>query len=206
MDSPRRPTLLLLHGPGQFPTAWQPVVDHLDPERPMFAPWVKGLRPAQGTADFAVAAAAADIANTLELRGLEHADLAGLSLSGLAALQAAIDLPGKVRHVVVIDTTAVPPAATLKMSRRALSLLPEKAFQDVSKQAALEALDTLIGQDLSVDFGRVPVPVLALFSPGNAAREASLGLLRQIPDFRSAVLPDGPSGEAVARQLEEFLG
>jgi pimeloyl-ACP methyl ester carboxylesterase len=206
MDSPARPTLLLLHGPGQFPTVWQPVVDHLDPERPMFAPWVKGLKPAQGPTDFKVAEAAADVTNTLELRGIERADLVGLSHSGLVALQAAIDLPDKVGHVVLLDTPLVPPRGALKMSRRALALMPESAFQDVPKKAALEALDLLIAQDYSVDLARVTVPVLALYSESNPSAATALPLLNQIAHHSYDTLPDGLPGAEVARRIEDFIG
>jgi pimeloyl-ACP methyl ester carboxylesterase len=208
MDMPARPTLLLLHGPGQNPTSWQPVVDHLDPDRPMFAPWVRGGKPNQSgpnqaAPDLDLAEASADLANTIELRGIERADLVGVVTSGLVALQTAIAEPGKVAHVVLIDTPLLPPVAQLKMSRRLMALMPQSAFGDMTKQQALASLDALIDSGLRVDLARVEAPVLALYSHDNPAGPASAALLAPI-DATIRHLPAPMPGEMVARLIQAF--
>jgi pimeloyl-ACP methyl ester carboxylesterase len=205
----KRPPLLLLHGPGQNPTAWQGVVDALDPDRAMFAPWVLGLKPTQHQ-PFSMAAAAADIANTMELRGMEVCDLVGFSLGGMVALRAAADYPALIRKLVVVSTPVTPATKALKRSRRLLALAPQGAFQDVPKEQVLRALDALIDLDADVAYNRITAGVLAVVAAGDAELAAAAGLLAEaahaevktIPARTPDLLAEAP--QALAQLIEAF--
>ncbi|MDR1449574.1 MAG: alpha/beta hydrolase [Propionibacteriaceae bacterium] len=170
MANSLRPTLLLLHGPGQSPPAWQGVVERLDPSWPMFAPWLKGLKPTGGPKDFSVAPAVDDLFNTMELRGIEQADLVGFSLGGLVALRAAAKHPGRIAHLVLVSTPAIPPQSALTMQRRLISLLPASKFTaDAPKDLALRGLDALLAIDAHTDLKLVSAPSLVVVSSADPA-------------------------------------
>jgi pimeloyl-ACP methyl ester carboxylesterase len=160
-------TMIFLHGPGQTPPNWQGVIDHIDPEQPMFAPWIKGMKPTDSD-EFEMAAAAADVANTVEMRGLEQIDLIGISLGGMVALRAAADYPKMIRHLIVMSVPVTPPASQLKAQRLMLKLMPESQFKDAPKAQVLAALDALIGADMHDFLKKISAPTLVITAEGDA--------------------------------------
>ncbi|MDR1386187.1 MAG: alpha/beta hydrolase [Propionibacteriaceae bacterium] len=202
-------TLLLLHGPGQSPPVWQDVVDHLDPDRPMFAPWLKGLKPT-ARSQFDLGEAAADLVNTLEMRGVERADLVGHSLGGMVALRAAAEAPDRIGHLILISTPVLPPTDEVRRQRRWLALLPESQFGDLPKARVLEALDALAEADVSTDLSRVETPTLAVVAAKDQASQvAAVSLHRQIgariralPGADPALMTAYP--EELATMIEDF--
>ncbi|MDR1212907.1 MAG: alpha/beta hydrolase [Propionibacteriaceae bacterium] len=209
MATPTPATLLLLHGPGQSPPAWQSVVDHLDPERPMFAPWLKGLKPT-ARSQFDLGEAAADLLNTLELRGVERADLVGHSLGGMVALRAAAEAPERIGHLVLVSTPVLPPADEVRRQRRWLALLPASQFGDLPKTQVLAALDALAEADVSCDLSRIETPTLAVVAAGDQAAQAAAVLLhrqigaqiRALPGADPALMTTYPA--ELAALIEDF--
>lgn len=205
--------LVLLHGSGQRPPVWQDVVTDLGADRPMLAPWLKGLKPGDAIG-FDMATAAATVASELELRGAPPADVCGLNLGALVALRVAVAHPERVRRVVLISGFVVPPKAALKMQRTMLRLVPEKRLLagGVPKKLVLEGLDAMIASDMSTTLADVKVPVLVVAGADDPAGAANAEQLRRgLPDARVMTIPgagadvvrDQPA--ALAAALREFL-
>ncbi|MDR1808187.1 MAG: alpha/beta hydrolase [Propionibacteriaceae bacterium] len=202
MAEATRPTLLLLHGPGQNPTAWQSVVGYLNPEWPMFAPWIKGLKPIDKD-DFAMATAVADLGNLFEMRGIEQADLVGYSIGGAVALHAAAEFPEIIRHLVLVSTPVVPSVAQLKMTRRMMAFMPPAAFDQVPKELVLRALDALMESDLTTDLDRVTTPTLVVTAQGDPAAQAALALFED-KDYAHLVTLDSPTPDLLSSAPEQL--
>ncbi|MDR0417578.1 MAG: alpha/beta hydrolase [Propionibacteriaceae bacterium] len=207
------PTLLLLHGPGQGPTDWQGVVDHLDPARPMFAPWLKGLKPNERETPpgFSVPPAVDDLVNVMEVRGIERADLVGFSIGALVALQTAARHPSRVAHVILVSAPPIPPPDMLKMQRRLISMMPASRFpKSMPKDRALQGVDALIAIDAYTDLKRVQAPTLVVVSTADAAgpeSESKYGKGLNAPVRRlTAPDVDVPAGAPaeLAQLIEDF--
>ena len=205
--------LVLLHGSGQRPPVWQDVVTDLGADRPMLAPWLKGLKPGEGFG-FDLATAAAAVASELEFRGAPPADVCGLDLGALVALRLAVADPARVRRIVVVSGFVVPQKSALRVQRAMLRLIPEKRLLagGVPKRLVLEGLDAMIRSDLSTTLAEVRVPVLVVCGAADPAGPAnSEALCRGLPDARAVVIEgagadvvrDQPA--ALAAALRDFL-
>jgi len=205
--------LVLLHGSGQRPPVWQDVVTDLGADRPMIAPWLKGLKPGDRIS-FDLATAAATVASELELRGAPQADVCGLNLGALVALRMAVSFPGQVRRLVVVSGFVVPPKAALKVQRTMLKLVPERRLlaSGVPKKQMIEGLDAMIASDMSTTLADVRVPVLVVAGADDPAGAANAEQLRSgLPDARvvtisgagADVVRDQPA--ALAAAMREFL-
>jgi len=168
--------LIFLHGPGQSPPVWQDVVGAINPEQPMVAPWLKGLKPTEHTG-FNMDQAVEAVADVMEVRGAEKADLVGYSLGGLVALRMALSYPEKISHLVLISTPVVLSPKAISRQRMMVKLAPAVLFKEVSKEHVLAALDALAKADLSVDYTRLVTPVLSITAEGDAMGRASADVL-----------------------------
>jgi 3-oxoadipate enol-lactonase len=86
-DAQAPPPLVLLHGIGTGPDAWQPQIDELAPTRQVLAP---ALEPS-------LARAVAQ----LDGLGLPRADICGLSFGSIVALRYALEHPERVSRLVL---------------------------------------------------------------------------------------------------------
>ena len=129
-DASARPRpLVLLHGLGQSPIAWQDFVSAFGGGRPMSAPWMRGLKP-KDPVGFDLAAAAAGVADELELQGVKQADFLGVSVGASVALRLAVDRPGLVGRLVLAGALVRPSKGALRMQRLAMRLVPESKLVD----------------------------------------------------------------------------
>ena len=170
------PLLIFLHGPGQSPPVWQDVVGAINPEQPMVAPWLKGLKPTEHEG-FNMDQAVEAVIDVMEVRGAEKADLVGYSLGGLVALKTALSYPEKIAHLVLISTPVVLSPKSIARQRMMVKLAPSVLFKEVSKEHVLAALDALAKADLSVDYTKLTTPVLSVTAEGDAMGRASADLL-----------------------------
>lgn len=192
--APRRP-LVLLHGIGQSPIAWQEFVSAFGAGRPMHAPWMRGLKPSDAIG-FDLAAAAVDVANQLELQGIRQADLLGVSIGGNVALRLAVERPGLVGRLVLAGALVRPTRGQLRLQKLALRIIPEGKLVDagVSRRRMLAVFDSLRTLDAVSTLGHVAAPTLVVTGSGDrmglaAARELVGGLR----DARLEVVPGGGS-------------
>lgn len=182
--------LLLLHGLGQSPLAWQDVVSALGAGRPMHAPWMKGLKPTDARG-FDLSAAAATVADELELQGIRQADVLGVSLGASVALRLAVERPELVGRLVLAGALVRPSRLGLSLQRAALRLVPGARLVDagVSRQRMLDAIQALRTLDATSLLREVAVPTLVVAgSRDRAGMQAATQLARGIRGARLEVV------------------
>ncbi|HET7397152.1 MAG TPA: alpha/beta fold hydrolase [Intrasporangium sp.] len=182
--------LVLLHGLGQSPIAWQDFVSALGAGRPMHAPWLKGLLP-KDAAGFDLEEAASGVGDELELQGIRRADVLGVSLGGSVALRLAVTRPELVERLVLAGALVRSSRSALRMQRLALRLVPERKLLDagVSRARMLAAFDALATLDASGSLRQVAAPTLVVAgSRDRAGLQAARQLATDIPDARLEVV------------------
>lgn len=155
--------LVLLHGLGQSPIAWQDFVSAFGARRPMHAPWMRGLRP-QDAVGFDLSAAAHGVADELELQGIKQADVLGVSVGGSVALRLAVERPELVGRLVLAGAFVRPKPSALRMQKLALRLVPESKLVDagVSRPRMLAVFDALKSFDGRESMAAVTAPTLVV--------------------------------------------
>lgn|GEM_PF-964171 len=182
------PLLIFLHGPGQSPPAWQDVVGAINPEQPMVAPWLKGLKPTEH-GGFEINQAAEAVLDVMETRGAQRADLVGYSLGGLVALRTALAYPDRIAHLVLVSTPIVPEPKILNRQRLLVKFTPAGMFRGVDKEHVLAALDALAETDMSVDLTKVVPPLLAVAAADDPIGRASADLMAHDAHALTRFLP-----------------
>ncbi|MGO4599832.1 alpha/beta fold hydrolase [Terrabacter sp. 2RAF25] len=188
--SPRPRPLVLLHGLGQSPIAWQDFVSAFGAGRPMNAPWMRGLKP-KDPVGFDLAAAAAGVADELELQGVKQADFVGVSVGASVALRLAVERPELVGRLVLAGALVRPSKGALRMQRLAMRLVPESKLVDagVSRPRMLAVLESLRGFDGTESLRQVTAPTLVVAgSKDKAGVTAAQHLSQQLPTARLHVV------------------
>jgi 3-oxoadipate enol-lactonase len=205
--------LVLLHGLGQSPIVWQDFVSALGAARPMNAPWMRGLRP-KDPVGFDLAAAAAGVADDLDLQGIKQADFLGVSVGASVALRLAAERPELVGRLVLGGALVRPSKGALRMQRLAMRLVPESRLVDagVSRPRMLAVLDALKGFDGTESLRQVTAPTLVVAGSKDRAGLAAAQQLVSLVSGAELSVIDGagsmPNAE-VPRELadvtEDFL-
>ncbi len=200
---PVRPRpLVLLHGLGQSPIAWQDFVSALGAGRSMHAPWMKGLKP-NDPVGFDLGEAAEAVANELELQGIARADFLGVSVGGSVALRLAVERPELVGRLVLAGAMVRPSARSLRMQKLALRLIPETKLVDagVSRPRMLAVFDALKTFDATESLAAVSAPTLVVVGGKDrmgipAARQVAVAVsgahLETIPGVGSLLNTEAP--------------
>lgn len=219
MDAPE-PTaparqVTFVHGVGGSPLTWEEQVSKLPAGLPARAPWLRGLRPGASGADesFRLADAAADILMTLQLDGFDRAALVGHDLGAMVAVQAALQHPAAVSHLVLVAGRPRPPKSAMRLQRLAVRLMPRRRLADrgVSKERVLDTLGTAFESD--GDPADVRCPTLVVCGAADrAGLPASRLLAQQIPGALLEIV-DGAGHDVMHEQsaafnalLYDFLG
>lgn len=132
--------LLILHGLYGNSGNWASQARVLAQHREVFALDARnhGLSPHSETMDFP--AMAADVAETMTAFGLQQVDLLGHSMGGKAAMQLALQQPGRVRRLVVADIAPVAyPRGDVNVLEGLCAIKPEKLASREDADAVLEA-------------------------------------------------------------------
>ena len=203
--------LVLLHGVGQAPMAWEDVVVRLYGTRRLLTPWVPGLLPTAREVPSLVDSAGM-LDQTLMLEGMTAVDLCGLSYGAMVAAQTAATYPERVRRLVLIAGQIRPPR--LLMRAQAALRFPAARLADagVSKDRLRSVLAAASGADLSDALPRITAPTLVLVGERDRANQpAARAIAGLVPAARLEVVPgaghtvntDAPA--ALADVLRDFL-
>jgi 3-oxoadipate enol-lactonase len=204
MEAVTTRTLFLLHGAGQNPPVWQDVVTAIGPDRPLHAPWLRGLKPTDSRG-FDVSAAVADLVGTMELRDLDVVDVCGTGLGGMVALRFAADEPARVGQLILVDTPVAPPRTALRVQRAMLKMAPARSFAaGVSKETMLEGLEAMMALDLSTDLRRIDTPTTVVAAAGNKMSVAAADLLVKGIARSKRFTVEGASADVVRERPEEL--
>lgn len=205
--------LVLLHGIGQAPMAWEDVIVPLYPTRRLLTPWVPGLRPTEKQ-HVPITDAVAALDTDLMLEGMEQVDVCGLSYGAVVATRLAADFPQRVRRLVLIGGQVRPPRAALRMQATMLRMMSAKKLADsgVSKERLRRTMELLADTDLTDALPRISASTLVLVGekdkPHKPAAEAlAAGIagaeLREVPGAGHHVNVEQP--QALVEILRGFL-
>ncbi len=205
--------LVLLHGLGQSPIAWQDVVSALGAGRPMHAPWLKGLLPKEAVG-FDLGEAAAAVADELSVQGISSADVLGVSVGGSVAVRLATTRPDLVGRLVLAGALVRPSRSALRVQKLALRLLPEGKLLDagVSRARMLAVFDALATLDATAELRQVTARTLVVVGARDraglvSARQLAAGIpgarLETVPGAGSLLNTDAPA--ALADLTRTFL-
>ena len=188
-SAPPRP-IVLLHGLGQSTIVWQEFVSALGAARPRNAPWMRGLRP-KDPVGFDLAAAAAGLADDLDLQGIRQADFLGVSVGASVALRLAVERPALVGRLVLGGPLVRPSKGALRMQKLAMRLVPESRLVDagVSRPRMLAVLEALKGFDGTESLRQVATPALVVAgSKDRAGLAAAQQLVSLMPEAELSVI------------------
>jgi len=202
---------VFVHGLGQTPSVWEETLSCLGGGEACFCPdlmeLLKGRKP--------------DYQNLYE--GFSNlcdrldgpADLCGLSLGGVLALNYAADRPEKVRSLVLISAQYRMPKGMLRVQNVVFRLMPEAMFRQsgLGKEDMIRLCGSMLDLDLSGFLGEIACPVLVLCGKRDRAnRKASEDLagllknaeLQMLQDAGHEVNAEAPA--ALADALRTFYG
>lgn len=205
MTTPK-PLLLFLHGVASTPLDFGDQVSALPDSLEGMAPWLRGLRPGTSRDTFDLAAAAADIAMTIELSGAPRATLFGVGEGALVALEIGLTRPDLPVDLVLVGP-ALAATAGAGMQRRLTSLVPRRvlARRGIDKARVLQGMDALAGVDV---WDRVPElsarTLLIVGEDDRAGRAAAETVQRRArnADVAVEVIPGGGLAPHLRRAAE----
>lgn len=155
-------TRIFLHGLGQTPSVWQPMLHRLEPELPVYCPSLvelAGENPRYPDLLHALEESLAEVPGPLHL--------CGLSLGGVLALDYALHHQERVASLVLCATPLTIPRNLLRLQDFLFRLMPERAF--AGSGFSREAMRQLAGSVAELD----------LRPPAAGAGLSGAGALRQ---------------------------
>lgn len=182
--------LLMLSGIGQMPWDWEDFLSAFGYDRPVGAPWLKGMRPGDDAAlrleDMSDA-----VAQDVTMQGWKQVDLVGLSLGAMVALGAAIRHPDQVRAQVLIAGQVSPPRSVMRAQRFALKFVPGSRLpKGLDKERIREMFAALSDVDLAPLLDRVQARTLVVVGERDKPNlPAAHELHQKIPGSELLVVP-----------------
>lgn len=201
-------THIFLHGLGQTPEAWQPVLRCLEPTPTAHCPSLPGL-------------AADDPRYPALMNALEKAldsfpgplHLCGLSLGGVLALDYTLHHREQVASLVLCGTPLTMPRKLLRLQDFLFCLMPERAFasSEFGRGAMRKLAGSMAGLELHPGLHELttPVPILC-GSKDRANRKAAQELQENLPHAQLDWIAGAgheinlDSPKEVAKHLEAF--
>lgn len=194
--------LVLLHGLGQKPDSWKPVMRHLPAYIPVIAP---DLESGVTEEDASFERLAASFEQLMEsIQG--PADIAGLSLGAVVALDYALRHPEKVRSLILAAPQYKTPKTLLRLQSTLFSVAPEKLFASagLTKPQMLSLYRSMMTLDYADQVPALSCPVLILVgSRDRINRKAALTMTDRVPGARLRMV-EGSGHEINADQPERM--
>lgn len=209
--SHRRPPLVLLHGLGQRADSWKPVIRHLSAQTPVIAADLGEYMTDQEASFERLAALLERSLETLQ----EPADIAGLSLGAVLALDYALSHPDKTRSLILIAPQYKMPKGLLRVQNAVFTVLPERMFSGTGllKTQMKSLTSSMMQLDYTEKLKNLVCPVLVVVgSKDRANRKAAQKLTALLPQARLVVM-EGSGHEVnrddparLAGMMRRFLG
>ncbi|MFE7506760.1 alpha/beta fold hydrolase [Promicromonospora sp. NPDC057488] len=206
-------TVLFLPGLGSRPDPWDEQLSALPDGFAGLAPEIPGLDQAGTPGGFTFVGAARALCDLLDQQGVERAHLCGLSLGGMVATQFTLDFPERVASLVLSGSQARPHPVLMRIARRGVRLLPERAARSrwMTKAMWLGALQVISEVNFRGRLASIHAPTLVLCGSRDlvnlpAARE----LAATIPNAKLRIVPrvghpwNHQQPELFSRTIAEF--
>lgn len=181
--------IVFLHGLGQKPEDWNPVVNRLPKGSQALCPNLYALE-RDGEDYPALYGAFEQYCDGLE--GL--LDLCGLSLGGVLALQYAAEHPERVNSLALIGARASMPGGLLAIQSLMFRLTPAENFRKIGmeKQAVIKLCASMAELDLRPVLEQITCPALVLCGEKDRAnRRAAEELGRMLPNGEVRLIAEG---------------
>ena len=195
-------TQVYIHGLGQTPASWGPLLERLDTPPERVCPDLTELVSAGAAVYPALFRAFARYCDGLE----GPLALCGLSLGGVLALHYALDCPEGEGSLVLMAGRARMPRALLMVQSALFCLMGEQNFREMglSKAEAIALTGSMARLDFRQRLGRIRCPALVLCGERDGAnRREAEALAAAIPGAGLVFLPG--AGHQVNRQAPEAL-
>nr|WP_243752446.1 alpha/beta fold hydrolase [Leucobacter weissii] len=202
-----------MHGVGVGPESWDGQIAALPRGFEGIAPAVTGMTDTDA-ASFSLEAAAREVWENLELRGVAKAHLCGLSLGAMVATRFAIDYPERTASLTLSGAQARPPRILLGIQTAVLRVLPARLATPpgMSKRGLRAVLRAVGAVDLRAELPLITAPTLVMCGSRDhpnlpAARE----LAAAIPDAKLQIVPGArhewntQMPEVFSARLNQFL-
>lgn len=181
--------IVFLHGLGQKPEDWNPVVNRLAKGSQALCPNLYALE-RDGDDYPALYGAFEQYCDGLE----GPLNLCGLSLGGVLALQYAAEHPERVSSLALIGARASMPSGLLAIQNLMFRLMPAENFRKIGmeKQAVIKLCASMAELDLRPVLEQITCPALVLCGEKDRAnRRAAEELGRMLPNGETRLIAEG---------------
>lgn len=186
------PALLLLHGFAGSWAEWQPNIEALAQHFKVFVPTLPGHGAASPIVEYSLQSARQLFLAFLEREGLERVILMGQSMGGLLALDFALNLPGRVSKVVVMDSAGLGPEVHWGIRLLSLPLLGEFVLDllwpRLRPYLGKFLADTCLPEDVMKGSWEGGGSMARLLRTGVGLRGQKLSLAHRLPDLEVPLL------------------
>ena len=181
---------IFIHGLGQSPNAWSGVIKALPENNDIFVPSLTNLSDDQKW-DYK------SLYNSFENACRKHiatqADLCGLSLGAVLALNYAAENPENVHSLVLAAPQYKMPKTLLSLQNLIFHFMPDKAFKEtgLSKKAMISLTHSMKCLDFTRCLRNIKCPVLIICGSKDKANLKSASLLSELlPNASLATIKD----------------
>lgn len=191
-----------VHGLGQTPSSWEPVLRLLDAPADCVCPDLAKLVPAGEVTYSKLYGAFAQLCDGLEA----PLALCGLSLGGVLTLHYAARHPERVGALVLIAPQYRMPKGLLNLQNALFRFMPSSMFRETSfsKSQFIELCGSMMDLDLSGDLSPISCPALVLCGSRDRANRRACTELARLLNHAELRIVAG-AGHELNREAPEHL-
>ena len=191
-----------VHGLGQTPAIWEPVLRRLDAPGDRACPDLAAMAPDRETTYPALYHAFSQLCNGLEA----PLALCGLSLGGVLALHYAAQYPERVGALVLMAAQYRMPKRLLQVQNVLFRFMPSSSFRETcfAKVQFIQLCGSMAALDLSEALSRITCPALVLCGSQDRANKGASMELAQLLHKAELHIVEG-AGHELNREVPETL-